>query len=75
MSQHQQTDQQTLDQAFTLIRLLVLPAGREMQNPILLQLKQLLCAKKRALTAGDRSFDDLLLDLGKLLDEEMLRSG
>ncbi|NJD38368.1 MAG: TIGR04442 family protein [Geobacter sp.] len=71
MSQQQHPDQLSLNQALALIKLLVLPSGQEVQNPTLLQLKQLLCAKKRALATADRSFDALLLDLGKLLDEQI----
>lgn len=71
MSHQHDPDQLTTQQALTLIRQLVLPSGNEIQNPTLVQLKQLLCAKKRALATGNRSFDALLLDLGTLLDEQI----
>lgn len=65
MSPH--PDQLTPEQAFALLKLLVLNNQTANQK----QQMQLLCARKRSLAAGDREFDACLFELGKLLDERV----
>lgn len=64
-------DQLSLEQALTLLRLLVLDRRTTPVLPPLKLLMQLLCARKRSLASGDRQFDACLFELGKTLDEQI----
>lgn len=59
-----------LDQALTVLKQLALN-DQELLNPTVTQLMQLLCARKRSLAEGDRSFDACMFEIGKQLDEQV----
>lgn len=59
------------EEALALLQQLVLLDGSGSTALSRLQLMQLLCARKRALAAGDQSFDRLLFELGRQLDEQI----
>ncbi|SJZ65185.1 TIGR04442 family protein [Trichlorobacter thiogenes] len=59
------------EEAQELLKQLVLLDGPGSTGLSRLQVMQLLCARKRALAAGDQSFDGLLFELGKQLDEQI----
>ena len=59
------------EEALSLLQQLVLLDGSGSTGLSRLQVMQLLCARKRALAAGDHSFDRLLVELGKQLDEQI----
>ena len=59
------------EEALALLKQLVLLDGPGSTNLSRLQVMQLLCARKRALAAGDHSFDTLLFELGNQLDEQI----
>jgi uncharacterized protein (TIGR04442 family) len=59
------------EEALALLQQLVLLDGSGSTALSRLQVMQLLCARKRALAAGDQSFDRLLFELGRQLDEQI----
>ena len=59
------------EEALSLLQQLVLLDGSGSTGLSRLQVMQLLCARKRALAAADQSFDGLLFELGKQLDEQI----
>ncbi|MCE1224856.1 MAG: TIGR04442 family protein [Geobacteraceae bacterium] len=59
------------EEAQELLKQLVLLDGPGSTNLSRLQVMQLLCARKRAFAAGDSTFDALLFELGKQLDEQI----
>lgn len=64
-------NQLNAEEALALLQQLVLLNGSGSTGLSRLQVMQLLCARKRALVAADHSFDTLLFELGKQLDEQI----
>lgn len=64
-------DRLDMNEALALLRQVVLLEGQGSTSLSRQQMMQLLCARKHALAADDRSFDSFLFDLGKLLDEQI----
>jgi uncharacterized protein (TIGR04442 family) len=64
-------DQLSMEKALVLLKRLIQPGEHDLINPTMQQLKQILCIRKRSLETGDRSMDNLLFNIGKLLDEKI----